>query len=225
MDTTSNKKENNVFAKGLCFYKLFWIFIVGCVVGVLTETLYCLILGGNFEVRWGVIYGPFNPVYGFGTVLTTIVLYRFSKLSKLKIFLSSMLLGGAYEYLCSFFQEITLGTISWNYEGKFFNLGGRTSLGYILCWGFLGLLWVKNIYPKVSDWIESFPLKVGKVLSWILFIFMVFNMIISSLAVYRYSSRYSNITAKNNFETFLDKAYPDEMLKRVYPNMKIVKRL
>ena len=110
-------------------------------------------------------------------------------------------------------------------KGKFFNLGGRTSLGYILCWGFLGLLWVKNIYPKVSDWIESFPLKVGKVLTWILFVFMIFNMLISSLAVYRYSSRYSNITAKNNFETFLDKAYPDEMLKRVYPNMKIVKRL
>ena len=36
---------------------------------------------------------------------------------------------------------------------------------------------------------------------------MAFNMVISSLAVHRYSSRYSNIPAQNNFEIFLDKVY------------------
>ena len=224
MDEAVNKKECVVFARELCFYKLFWIFLIGCVVGVLAETLYCLILGGSFEVRWGVIYGPFNPVYGFGTVLITIVLHRYSKLSKVKMFFLSMFLGGAYEYLCSFFQEVTLGTISWSYENKFFSLGGRTSLVYVLCWGILGLLWIKAIYPKVSGWIESFPIKLGKILTWILFIFMILNMVISSLAVHRYSSRYCHIPPQNKFDIFLDKAYPDKVLKSIYPNMKVVKR-
>lgn len=219
-----NKTKENVFAKGICFYKLFWVFLVGCVVGVLAETLYCLILGGNLEVRWGVIYGPFNPVYGFGAVLITIVLYKFSELNKFKVFVLSMILGGTYEYLCSFLQEFTLGTISWSYEGKSFNFGGRTSLAYILCWGILGLIWLKYAYPKVSSWIESFPIKLGKISTWILFIFMVFNMSISSFAVHRYSERYSGIPPKNKFEIFLDKTYPDSVLKRVYPNMKVVKK-
>ena len=32
------------FAHGLNFYKLFWIFFVGCFLGVVIETLYCLCL-------------------------------------------------------------------------------------------------------------------------------------------------------------------------------------
>ena len=49
------------FATGLCFYKLFWIFLVGCVIGCLVEMLWCYLNEGFFESRQGLIYGPFFP--------------------------------------------------------------------------------------------------------------------------------------------------------------------
>ena len=224
MKSIENKDTKGNFAKGLCFYKLCWIFLVGCVLGVLAETLYCLFLGGKFEIRWGVIYGPFNPVYGIGMVIMTIALKRFVKLSNIKIFILSAFLGGLYEYFCNFFQELTLGTISWNYKEAVFSFGGRTSLLYSLCWGALGLLWIKCAYPKISNWIESFPEKLGKISTWILAVFMFFNMLISSVAVWRYSGRSNGIKARNKFEIFLDKNFNDNLICFAYPNMRVIKK-
>ena len=77
------------FATGLCFYKLFWIFLVGCVIGCLVEMLWCYLNEGFFESRQGLIYGPFSPVYGLGAVLFTLVMYRFKHSSSFIIFLVS----------------------------------------------------------------------------------------------------------------------------------------
>ena len=74
------------FATGLCFYKLFWIFLVGCVIGCLVEMLWCYLNEGFFESRQGLIYGPFSPVYGLGAVLFTLVMYRFKHSSSFIIF-------------------------------------------------------------------------------------------------------------------------------------------
>ena len=63
------------FAHGLNFYKLVWIFTVGCLIGFAVETVWCYVQYGHFESRKGLIYGPFSPVYGFGAVLLTLALY------------------------------------------------------------------------------------------------------------------------------------------------------
>ena len=59
----TNKKS---FATGIGFYKLFWVFFIGCFVGVVIEVLFCIFVTEHrYESRQGLIYGPFNPVYGF----------------------------------------------------------------------------------------------------------------------------------------------------------------
>ena len=35
-------REEKPFASGMNFYKLFWIFFLGCIAGVIVETLWCL---------------------------------------------------------------------------------------------------------------------------------------------------------------------------------------
>ena len=57
------------FAQGLNFYKLFWVFFIGCFIGVILEVLTCMVTLHKIESRNGLIYGPFNPVYGFGAVV------------------------------------------------------------------------------------------------------------------------------------------------------------
>lgn len=207
------------FAHGLNFYKLFWIFFIGCFAGVVIETIWCLIVHSKFESRQGLIYGPFNPVYGFGALVLTVGLHWLSKKRDLWIFLGSVVLGSAAEYLCSWVQETVFGTLSWQYDAMPFNLNGRINLLYSIFWGILGLLWVKELYPRLSRLIEKIPNRWGIPLTWVLVVFMALNMAISGLAVARQTERHAGIPASNAFEVFLDEHYDDERLKKVYTNM------
>ena len=210
------------FAEGWGFYKLFWIFLIGCIAGVVIENLYCLVTSHKLESRSGLIYGPFNPVYGFGAVFLTICLTRLRKRSDLFIFLCSMLLGGFFEFACSLIQEKLLGTVSWEYSGTWMNIAGRTNLMYAFFWGILGLVWVKEIAPFLSRQIERIPKRTGVVLTWCLVVFMSCNMLISAAAVARQVQRKAGTPPGNMVEYFIDAHYNDDMLKRIYPNMIIV---
>ena len=48
------------------------------------------------------------------------------------MFLIGALGGGAVEYILSVLEELVLGTRSWDYSAYFLNIGGRTTLPYML---------------------------------------------------------------------------------------------
>lgn len=56
------------------YIKIFWIFIVGSIIGTFYEEILNFIRSGNFESRASVIYGPFNIEYGAGLSLFAIIL-------------------------------------------------------------------------------------------------------------------------------------------------------
>ncbi len=204
------------FASGFCFYKVFWIFIIACFLGDVHEVLLHFLKYGEWVVRRGVIYGPFNPVYGFGAVLIYITMYKI-KDGKI-IFLLGSMIGGCFEFLCSLIQEYMFGTISWDYSSYFLNFGGRTSLFHMICWGAIAVLFLKFCVPFVDKIVESFPLKMGTVVTWLFIIFMVFDMSISLIASRRQFARHKGIEPRNAFERRIDEIYTDERLKKAYPN-------
>lgn len=210
------------FASGLNFYKLFWVFFIGCFLGVVIETIWCLITRGHFESRTGLIYGPFNLVYGFGALLMTVSLIRLTGQRDLWIFLAGSLIGGVFEYICSYIQELLVGTVSWDYSDFPLNLNGRVNLLYCFFWGLLALLWVKDLYPLMSRWIEKIPNSCGKTLTWVLLAFMVVNVVMSLLVVSRATDRHAGIQPANRFEQYIDRHYPDEKMSRIFPNMEFV---
>lgn len=207
------------FALGMNFYKLFWIFFIGCFLGVVLETLWCLVRNRRLESRTGLIYGPFNLVYGIGALLVTLLLSGLSDKRDLWIILSGMALGGAYEYLCSVLQEKLFGTVSWDYRKFPLNFHGRINLLYCFFWGLLALLWVKDACPRLSRLIERIPKAVGVPFTWALLGFMVFNTVMSALVVYRRSQRERGEAAHSVLDRYLDRHYPDERVKKIYPNM------
>ena len=87
---TPEEGRKDSFAHGLNFYKLFFVFIIGCIIGYCVEMLWCYLRLGYFESRQGLIYGPFSPVYGMGAVIFTVVLYRFRHSSSLVILLGML---------------------------------------------------------------------------------------------------------------------------------------
>lgn len=216
-------EEKYVFAKGICLDKIIWVFLVSALLGDFIETIYCWAVGGTWMSRSSVLYGPFSIVWGIGAVVLTIVLSKFAEKPDRYIFLIGALIGGVYEYGCSLFTEIFLGTVFWDYSWMPFNIGGRTNLLYMGFWGILSVVWIKVIYPRMSGLIEKLPALQGKVITWILVVFMICNALISAMAMVRYTQRQEGIEAKNTMEIFLDANYEDALIEKVWPNMVITK--
>lgn len=66
-----------------------------CLLGDITETIFCRITAGVWMSRSSVIYGPFSIVWGLGCAFLTLLLYRYRNKSDGSIFLAGTLLGGA----------------------------------------------------------------------------------------------------------------------------------
>ena len=213
--------EHHVFAEGICLDKIIWVFLVSALLGDVIETLYCYAVGGTWMSRSSVLYGPFSIVWGIGAVVLTLVLSRFAHKPDRYIFLIGALIGGVYEYGCSLFTEVVLGSVFWDYSWMPFNIGGRTNLLYMGFWGILSVVWIKFIYPKMSYWIEKLPALQGKVITWVLIAFMICNALLSAMALVRYTERKDGVAASNTVEVFLDATYEDSYIEKVWPNMVI----
>lgn len=217
------KERAGVFAVGCSFYKLVCLFFLGAFLGDITETIFCLATTGKLMSRSSVVYGPFSIVWGLGCVLLTAILYQYRNRSDSYIFIFGTVLGGAYEYICSVFTELVFGTVFWDYSDIPFNLGGRINLLYCFFWGIAAVIWLKILYPRLSALIEKIPKKAGVPITWLMILFMVFNMIMSGLALNRYTERHSNISSAENAVTrFLDKHFTDERMEHIYPNAILV---
>ena len=121
------------------------------------------------------------------------------------------------------FTELVFGTVFWDYSKFAFNLGGRINLLYCFFWGIAAVVWMKLLYQRLSTGIEKIPMKAGKIICTVMLVFMIFDCLLSAMALARYTER--NTTGKqaqNEVESFLDEHFGDERMERIYPNAKIV---
>ncbi len=274
MDKKSHRlqkpKKSSVFAHGLCFKKLFLIFVIGSVFGDYYERVINLVgysWGGTpwfWERRSGVIYGPFSIIYGLGAVamiLAFIALPRYliekrvnsknynhnqkqdqkqksenkflnlddskttlkdpdaTPLKWWHILILGALLGGIMEYFLGVLQETFTGTVSWNYSDHWLNIGAKTSPYVMLVWGIIATVLIKLAYPALSRLIEKIPVKIGNFIFWFMLIFLSLDMFVSFSAVLRMNLRGHNVPTFTPYGQFLDYNYPDDRIKKAYPNM------
>ena len=105
-----NNDNSKKFAQGMCFYKIFWLFLFGCIFGAYYEEILNLVVHYHYhhefvwQLRRGVIYGPISPIYGGGAVIMIALLGRKER-PDWQTFLYGALIGGGFEYLVSFLQE------------------------------------------------------------------------------------------------------------------------
>lgn len=213
------EQECDHFAKGLNGYKLLLVCFIGSFFGVIIEMLWCLVSRGYIESRAGLVYGPFNLLYGFGAVVLTVTLYKFRNRGAWISFLGGIIVGSVVEYVCSWGQEFVFGTRSWDYSKMPFNINGRICLLYSIFWGILGVLWIKNLYPRMAKLILKIPNRVGKICTWVLLAFFVVNTVMSGIALTRWTQRNAGIPAANTFWQTIDERFPDERMEKVYANM------
>ncbi len=219
------KSDNRKFAQGMSFSKMFIIFVIGSFFGVIYEEIVGFIKYHHITSIWywpnrqGVIYGPFNPLYGAGIVFLILLLGK-KKRHPAKTFLYGGILGGFIEYVVSYLMELILGVVSWDYSKRPLNINGRTTVPYMIFWGFAVMLLIHIFYPTISKLIEKIPYKIGKPLVIILVIFMTLDFSISMTALGRQALRHKGYHPITFVGEFCDKVYTDEYLKKVYTNMK-----
>lgn len=200
------------------FYQIVMLFLVGCFLGCVFETILCYFQRGHFESRRGLIYGPLNPVYGVAVATICMILKKEKK--SIVIFLKGFFYGGVVEYLCSWIQEMVFKTTSWNYSNYYFNFDGRTSLYHMIWWGVATLLVVKHLYPQIIKLIEKVKQEYKLPITITITILLLIDMLISSFACIRYYNRLNSIPVQNNLDLIMDKYYPNEILVKIYPNIK-----
>lgn len=213
------EERSNHFAKGMNIYKILIIGYIGSFAGVIIEMLWCLLNHGYIESRAGLVYGPFNLLYGAGAIIMSLALYRYRNNGRWLSFFGGFLVGGAVEYVCSYGQELLFGSRSWDYSHMPFNINGRVCLLYSVFWGILGVVWIKIIYPLTAELVLKLPQGFGKAITWVLLAFFVFNAAVTVIALFRWSQRLDFIEPANAFWKFIDMRFPNERMSKIFANM------
>lgn len=209
----------------LTLYRVFWVFLIAGVAGDLIEVVFWLVTRGELTSRSSLLYGPFSIVWGAGAVLLTLVFHRMDDQSTGRIFMTGTVLGGVYEYICSWLQEALFGACFWDYRHLPLNLNGRVNLVFCLFWGAVAIVWVRAAYPALCAFVRRIPRLRGRRLAALAAAFLIFSTVLSAAALCRMDQRREGVPALSAAARFLDERFPDSVLHARYPNMGILSEI
>ena len=127
------------------FDQLFFYFILYSFLGFILETVYRSIVTKSL-VYPGLLYGPYCPIYGFGTFFLLVLLVPIK--DNLLIFLpAAFLIISILEYVTGYLLEKLLNLRLWDYSSNFLNINGRISLKFSIYWTILAYVFIYFIHP------------------------------------------------------------------------------
>jgi len=135
-------------AYNMPFPKFFLLFIIFSFAGWCSEVLYVGLFFEHKFVNRGFLHGPLCPIYGCGgavLILLPQILYK----TWLPLFLASMILCSAVEYLSSWVLEKMFHTLWWDYSHYKVNLNGRICLLNSFLFGVMGVAAIHFVIPFV----------------------------------------------------------------------------
>lgn len=203
----------------LNFFNLFWVFMVGCVVGLALEEAYHVAVYGGWQSRAGLLWGPFSPIYGTGAVCLTVALNRYWRAPAWKVLLVSGLVGSTVEYVTSWYLEKSLGIMAWDYTGTLGSVNGRTNLFFFVIWALLGLVWIRALLPMTMRVVDAIRLNWRAWLTIAAAIFMLVNECMTMLTTDCWSRRHSGHEPETIVEIWCERNYGDELMEERFATM------
>ena len=201
------------------FYQLVIIFTVASIGGLLLETAWTQLVLGIWQRRYGMVWGPFSPLYGFGAVLLTVTLWKLRKRPMWVVFLFSMVLGSVLEQLSGLIIEQAMHATAWTYETYPDAITRYVALRMSMVWGLLGCAWCRMLMPEILFLIGEPKRKVELVLVAVLTAFLVLDGLMTVAVVMRKDARDAGVPAANAIETFIDRRYDDEFISERFENV------
>lgn len=168
-------------------YRLVWIFFIYAFLGWCTEVSYAALVTGKFVNR-GFLNGPVCPIYGFGVVIVLTCLTPLAD-NLLLLFLGSVVLTSALEWITGFVLEKLFHQRWWDYSDQHFNLSGYICLRFSIAWGFACMFVVKLLHPTVLLFIRIIPQALGVVLLVLLGAVMAVDLAATVSAIVKLNHR------------------------------------
>lgn len=167
----SKKNKKNIIDKIL--YN-FIIFILGAATGYIYEVIFYYITLGILN-NWGVLYGPYLPIYGIGAVLL-------SKLKSLKkkpilLFILSIIVTGLLEYIIGYISLNIFNQRLWDYRGLFLNIDGLVCLRSVITFAIGSLILNYLLLPLIDKYYSKRLYKY----TYIVIIIFIIDIIISNI--------------------------------------------
>lgn len=157
------------------FSEILSTFLCTGFIGWCWEVFYSF-LNGNGFVNRGFLYGPFLPIYGTGSILILILLYRFRDKPFRHLGLM-FLLCGVLEYVTGTVIELARNLRYWDYDGFFCHIASRVSLEGLAAFCIGGTLATYIAGPLLYRLFKKIPAKTRTIVSVILGIFILIDFI------------------------------------------------
>jgi len=207
---------------GISIFQAIVLFAIYSFMGWIIEAVYRSISERQF-INPGFVYGPFIPIYGLGATFIIILEFLFHHWPlPIKLIVYGIVLT-LIEYLTGFIFEKVFKLKLWDYSDSRFNIHGRVSLLFSLCWTAFALIFITFIHPVVLRHVQSQNYSFLRVIAVILIVYGITDFIFSIATItsfrkkiaYLYSE-YFNLTdaeIENIFNSF-------QRLRTAYPNLR-----
>ena len=153
------------------------LFFVTAMLGWVMEVV-CKLIQFHRFINRGFLIGPYCPIYGFGSVLITLLLSRYAE-SPVVVFLMGMIICGTLEYLTSYLMEKLFHARWWDYSNFRFNLQGRVCLLGALIFGLGGVGVVLGSQPYVERVTDMIPLPMLHTLVTVLALITIIDLAVT----------------------------------------------
>ncbi len=165
------KKENMIF--------LSQIFVIGGIFGFVYEEIFYYFDLGYF-VKRGSTFGPWIPIYAFGSILIYLLCKKY-KNKPILIFILGSLISGILEFVTGYVLYHFFNLRLWDYNTEilnFCNIGGYICFRSVLFFGISSLFLFYGIIPVLKK-ICSINNRVINIISIILFLLFIVDIVIN----------------------------------------------
>lgn len=154
---------------------LFLLFIAYSMIGWMIEVV-ATYPDTKCFVNRGFLIGPYCPIYGNCALAMVLLLHNVK--SPVLLFVLSIIICSAGEYITSYLMEKLFHARWWDYTKNKFNINGRICLVNSLAFGVLGFLLVKFVNPFALSLFDKLsPLTINILFYTILTLFLIDNFI------------------------------------------------
>ena len=214
-------------------YLALWLFFIYSFAGVIVEMIYCWAIEyrGVIESRLGLLYLPFNLLYGAGGTIITLVLFEYFD-DPLIVFALGLVVGTALEYVTSLVMEKAFHAVYWDYSKEFLNIQGRVCLKYAIFWGLLSLFLLYVLDVINYRLILEIPQPVGVIVLGILIVLTLASIALTLAAYKRTEQKNTYLKAiksgqdaalpDSRWGRLVDRLVPDWVLINTFPRMSLV---
>ena len=204
----------------------FLLFIIYAFLGWCMEVIGKLIQYKRFINR-GFLIGPYCPIYGYGALLITFLLKRYTS-DPITLFIMAILVCGTLEYLTSYFMEKIYNVRWWDYSNKKFNINGRICLETMIPFGLLASLIIYVLHPAVIKLVDKLSPTALLVVAITLFVIYIIDNIISTYILFKIKGKIKSERKDNTekIKQYIEKWFQENTvlyrrIKSAFPKLQV----